>query len=75
MASGSGPGRRQQLRRQRLPQPALELVGRPPTLADEQEPDVRMVERPEDVRRPVDVEATAEPSSARSASTIARWFS
>ena len=52
----------EQLCRQRLAQPALELVGRPATLADEQEPDVGVVERPEDVGRPVGVEAAAEPS-------------
>ena len=67
---------REQLRAGGVGEPLLELLRRPAALADQQLPDVRVVERPEDVggagrRRG----RGAAPCAACRRSTIARWLS
>jgi hypothetical protein len=51
--------RREELRATCVGEPALVLVRRPAAVDDEQPPGVRVVERPEDVGRVVDVEICA----------------
>lgn len=59
-AGPAGPGRAEQLRAERIPDPLLVRVRRPAALADQQVPRVRVVEGPEQVRGAGDVDARRE---------------
>ena len=65
-------GRTRGARRRSRREPALERVGRPAALADEEQPDVRVVQRPEDVGAPRRRRAPAAARSPRRASPRSR---
>jgi hypothetical protein len=65
----------EQLRAGRVGEPPLPLLWRPAALADQEQPDVRVVERPENVGGPGDVQTRAQPrrSNSRSAASRIPW--